>query len=70
MKMRGKPVKRRPSRSLLQPDDDGGGQADHAQSRIAQRAYNLYEQRGCIHGHDFEDWLEAERQILSESGRA
>lgn len=69
MKMRGKPVKRRPSRSLLQPDD-GGGQADHAQPRIAQRAYNLYEQRGCIHGHDFEDWLEAERQILSELGRA
>ena len=33
-------------------------------SRIADRAYELYVQRGQEHGHDFEDWLEAERQIL------
>ena len=33
-------------------------------SRIANRAYELYVQRGQEHGHDIEDWLEAERQIL------
>ncbi len=33
-------------------------------SRIADRAYKLYVQRGQEHGHDIEDWLEAERQIL------
>ena len=33
-------------------------------SRIAERAYELYVQRGHEHGHDREDWLEAERQIL------
>ncbi len=33
-------------------------------SRIAERAYELYVQRGHEHGHDMEDWLEAERQIL------
>lgn len=33
-------------------------------SRIADRAYELYVQRGQEHGHDLEDWLEAERQIL------
>ncbi len=33
-------------------------------SRIAHRAYELYLQRGQEHGHDLEDWLEAERQIL------
>ncbi len=33
-------------------------------ARIAARAYELYVQRGQEHGHDFEDWLEAERQIL------
>ncbi len=33
-------------------------------SRIAKRAYELYVQRGQEHGHDMEDWLEAERQIL------
>ena len=33
-------------------------------SRLAERAYELYVQRGYEHGHDLEDWLEAERQIL------
>ena len=33
-------------------------------SRIAKRAYELYVQRGQAHGHDIEDWIEAERQIL------
>ncbi len=33
-------------------------------SQIADRAYELYVQRGQEHGHDIEDWLEAERQIL------
>jgi hypothetical protein len=33
-------------------------------SRLADRAYELYVQRGQEHGHDLEDWLEAERQIL------
>jgi hypothetical protein len=33
-------------------------------SRIAERAYELYVQRGQEDGHDLEDWLEAERQIL------
>ena len=36
------------------------------QRRIARKAYELYEQRGRKHGHDREDWLEAERLILSE----
>ena len=30
---------------------------------IAQVAYGLYEQRGCEHGHDVEDWLAAERIV-------
>ncbi|MDH5562870.1 MAG: DUF2934 domain-containing protein [Nitrospirota bacterium] len=33
-------------------------------SRLAERAYELFVQRGYEHGHDLEDWLEAERQIL------
>ena len=31
---------------------------------IAKVAYELYETRGCIHGYDFDDWLEAERIVL------
>ena len=30
---------------------------------IARRAYDLYLARGCEHGHDVEDWLEAEREL-------
>ena len=33
---------------------------------VAARAYQLYVERGCIHGHDLEDWIEAERQIRME----
>ena len=34
-----------------------------SEDEIARRAYELFEQRGGEHGHDREDWLEAERQI-------
>jgi hypothetical protein len=30
---------------------------------IARRAYELFEQRGCGHGYDLDDWLTAERFI-------
>ncbi|MEW6744720.1 MAG: DUF2934 domain-containing protein [Planctomycetota bacterium] len=36
------------------------------QARVAQRAYELYVQRGCCDGHDLDDWLEAERQVRRE----
>ena len=34
-----------------------------AESDIARRAYELYEQRGCTHGHEMHDWLRAEREL-------
>ena len=34
--------------------------------QISQRAYELYEARGRVDGHDVEDWLQAEREIISE----
>jgi hypothetical protein len=30
---------------------------------IADRAYELYERRGSEHGHDSDDWSEAEREL-------
>lgn len=36
-------------------------------SVIAQRAYELYQLRGAHPGREFEDWLEAEREVLSSS---
>ena len=32
-------------------------------TQIAERAFELYLARGAWHGHDMEDWLEAERQL-------
>lgn len=33
---------------------------------ISEKAFELYEKGGRCHGHDQEDWLEAEQLILSE----
>jgi hypothetical protein len=30
---------------------------------IAEAAYQRYLQRGALHGRDFDDWLEAEREL-------
>jgi len=37
------------------------------QDEIAKKAYELYEKRGGQQGNDMQDWLEAERLILSEA---
>lgn len=36
--------------------------------RIALRAYELYVQRGRQDGQALEDWLQAERQLVSAAG--
>ena len=46
----------------------GSRSSEELREKIQQKAYELFEQRGCEHGHDLEDWLEAER--LVRSGRA
>ena len=33
---------------------------------VAARAYELYKKRGAVHGHDLEDWFEAELQLIRE----
>ncbi|HYL12509.1 MAG TPA: DUF2934 domain-containing protein [Terriglobales bacterium] len=33
--------------------------------RICSRAYELYEQRGRVHGYDFDDWVKAESEVLA-----
>jgi hypothetical protein len=30
---------------------------------ISDRAYRLFQARGCEHGHDVEDWLVAEAEL-------
>lgn len=33
-------------------------------NEIARTAYGLYEKRGCVHGNDFTDWVEAEKLVM------
>lgn len=39
------------------------GQLD---SKIREKAYEIYEQRGGWHGADMEDWLRAEQEVKKE----
>lgn len=59
-------VKKKRELGTLSSQDAGrtNRKPDDPQSRIAQRAYELYVQRGCQEGHAVEDWLEAEREVL------
>jgi hypothetical protein len=38
------------------------------EAEIRRRAYELYEQRGYTPGHEDEDWLVAEQEVLSRAG--
>ena len=40
-----------------------------SQNEVAQAAYELFERRGRVHGHDLEDWLEAERIVRQRAQR-
>ena len=39
---------------------------DDLDALIAQRAFERYQARGCQNGGDLDDWLEAEREFLSQ----
>ncbi len=34
---------------------------------VAQVAYELFEKRGRVHGHELQDWLDAERIVSARS---
>jgi hypothetical protein len=38
-----------------------------SKDQIAERAYEIYQQRGSAHGGDIADWIEAEKQLYSRS---
>lgn len=37
--------------------------------RVAKRAYEKWQQRGCKNGFDKQDWIDAERELLAEQYR-
>ena len=41
----------------------GGGPRQPSYEEIADAAYRRYLDRGGAHGQDFDDWLQAEREL-------
>jgi Protein of unknown function (DUF2934) len=49
------------------PPSGGNQQRDEQfYVRVAEKAYELFERRDWEHGHDVDDWLEAERLVMEE----
>ena len=44
---------------------DATPRRDPISEAIATRAYERFLARGCEHGHDVEDWLAAERELVA-----
>jgi len=51
--------------AVTSPDVKQGSFSIDLETEIRRRAYELYEQRGCTPGQENEDWLIAEREVLS-----
>ena len=52
------------SRSVLVVAANILDRMNETDAMIAQRAYEIYESRGCGHGSDQEDWFTAEKELL------
>ena len=57
------------SMRLLKAKADEGS-LELTEDLIRVRAYHFYEKRGCEHGHDLEDWLQAEAEIVGKKPAA
>lgn len=38
------------------------------EEQIRQRAYEIYESRGCQDGKEFDDWVTAEKELAEHTG--
>jgi len=45
------------------------GSLELTEELIRKRAYRLFEQRRYEHGHDVEDWLQAEAEVMGKTNR-
>ena len=55
--------KRRQPRSIKTAQSNG------IENRIRNRAYQLYEQRGSVDGFAWDDWFQAEAEVLTGQRR-
>ena len=45
-------------------EENGEPSPTHAE--IERRAYEIFVERGSVHGHDLDDWLQAEHELREE----
>jgi hypothetical protein len=55
--------------AVTAPDGMANWSAVDVETEIRRRAYQLYEERGRTPGHENDDWLVAEREILARSNQ-
>ena len=48
------------------PKPSNLGSQERTEELIRMRAYQLFEERGYEHGHDLDDWLQAEGEIAGK----
>jgi hypothetical protein len=63
---------RTPKNILQMPDNGANGNGVTAvdlESEIRLRAYELYQQRGCVAGHEADDWFAAEHEVMARHGQ-
>ena len=62
-------AKSKTAKNILHMPESGNGNTPQyspdLEAEIRFRAYELYEQRGCTPGQEADDWIAAEREILS-----
>jgi Protein of unknown function (DUF2934) len=58
------PMKRKNEVTAAPRREASGGNGGDLREQIARKAYELFLTRGRQHGHDLEDWLQAERIVL------
>ena len=46
------------------------GSQELTEEIIRMRAHELFEQRGYQHGHDLDDWLQAEAEVMGKKSSA
>jgi hypothetical protein len=63
----GSPAVVRDTANEVHTDGNGSATALPTYEEIAEAAYHRYIQRGGQHGHDFDDWIDAERSLRSRS---
>jgi hypothetical protein len=62
-----KPTSKMPT--PLRPAIPAAKSVSDLHEQIRSRAYELYEQRGRIDGHELEDWLQAESELTQSKAQ-